>query len=91
MTSIRRELMFRVMDDQQEMLPYLHFLDRFHKCDSMLRWLIANGLTGKAFLKWSKENFQFSMLEMARFVIKQIEGVSKKETRPVWIGKDARY
>lgn len=88
MNPRRRALMFRVMDGRPDVLPYLHFLDRFVRCDDILSWLIENRLTGKQFLSWSKELFGVSMLKMAAFVLSRLEKQTGKTKRPVIVGKD---
>jgi hypothetical protein len=88
MTPRRRALMMRVMDSKPEILPYLHFLDRFARCDDILRWLIENRLTGQSFLEWAKQSFDISMMNMASFVLKRVEKDNSRDIRPIIMGKD---
>lgn len=85
MTGLRRELMHRVLDGEQRLLPVLHFLDQFKRCDDMLRWLIRSRLTGWNFWHWSQGQFGRSLDGMARFILSQLE---KDEERPVFYGRD---
>lgn len=53
----RRELIFKVMDGEFSVLPYLHHFNHYERCDAMLWWLVMNGIRGKEFMAWlsSKE------------------------------------
>ena len=85
MTPKRRALMFKVMDDKEEILSYLYHLNSFVRCDDILKWLIDNKLTGKEFLSWAKFHFGVSILELASFVLAQID----KHRKPgIFFGKD---
>lgn len=66
----RRELIFKVMDGEFSVLPYLHHFNHYERCDSMLWWLVMNGIRGKEFLSWltSKE-------ELARALEFDVKGL----------------
>lgn len=86
MTPLRRKLMLTIAQNQMEIVPFLHYLDRFHRCDEMLLWLTKNNLTGRRFLDFTKEACKSSMLELARFLLQRCE--KTKTPRPVLIERD---
>lgn len=86
MDQRRRDLMFRVMNDQQEVAPYLHHFDQFRRCDEMLCWLIRNRLVGKEFLTWAKFQFGVSMLDVSKDILKRLE--NNDQTKAIIYGKD---
>lgn len=86
MNEYRRELLFRVLDDEPKLLPTLHQLDHYVRCDDMLRWLIQNRLTGKNLLSWMNLYFPKSILNMPEFILFKIK--KDLEQKPVVYGKD---
>lgn len=85
MTPFRRELMFKVMDGQKDVLPYLHHFTFYHQCDEILRWFIKNNLIGKEFLAWTRNKFGISMLDVSKYVLNRL---TKDESRLVLYGRD---
>lgn len=77
--------MFRILEDEPKVLPDLYFLDSFIRCEEILRWLIANRLTGKDFLEWRNYLFGNSQLEMVQFILSKLD---KSEKQPIFYGKD---
>lgn len=86
MTNRRRGLMHRVMNGDQRVVPFLHYLDSWRRCDEMLQWLVRNHLTGKEFILWTQFNFGASMLSMAQYITRRLEKDS--EGRPTLLGRD---
>ena len=86
MSPARRDLMFRVMDGERKILPYLHHFDGYTRCDYMLSWLIDNHLTGKNFLDWTQKYFPTGFMDCAVFILTRID--KDKESRPIIIGRD---
>lgn len=86
MTPHRRTLMHQVMDHQPAILPTLHFLDRFVRCDEMLQWLVDNKITGKEFLNFVHFKFPESQLSMAKFILKRIK--KSRDDGKVFQGRD---
>ena len=76
----------RVLNDEPGVLPYLHHLDGYVRCDAMLKWLISNRLVGKEFLRWAKFHFGVSMLDMGKFILKHLE--KSKDPKRILVGKD---
>ncbi len=73
------------MDGKQETLPYLFFIDSCVRADEILKWLIANRLTGKNFLSWTHYLFGNSQLEMVQFILSKLD---KTDKQPIFYGKD---
>ena len=86
MTPLRRKFMLNIVQDRSEIVPFMHYLDRFHRCDDMLEWLVKNNLTGLRFLDFTKDRCKGSMLEVARYLLQRCE--KTKEARPVLIMRD---
>lgn len=81
--------MLRVMDGNPMVPPFLHYLDRFHKCDAMLKWLIDSRLTGNDFMAWVRSpEIKGSMLEVSREILRRMERA--QETRAILYGRDLR-
>jgi len=77
--------MFRVMDGNPQVLPYLHHFDRYHRCDEILAWLIKNRLTGKEFIAWVKDLYpHLTFLSVGHYILSKL----KKDNRPIVYGKD---
>lgn len=72
MTNERRTLMLMVMDGHPSVPALLYHLDRFRRCDDMLRWLIRNQLTGAKFLEWVRHEHGGSILKAGAFVLQRL-------------------
>ena len=86
MTPIRRKLITRVMNDSLELLPVLHQLSRYKRCDNFLKWLIKNRITGQTLIEWLRIEHSGSVIFMVQFMIKH--QYKNKEYRPIILGKD---
>lgn len=86
MTPLRRELIFKVIDEDQSLIPTMHQLNHYVHCDKFLAWLINNRLTGKNFKEWFKEKHQNSVMSLVQFIIKHSE--KNKEVKPLILNKD---
>lgn len=86
MTNARRDLMHLVMGGQTEISVILYHFDRYRRCDDMLKWLIANHLTGREFVAWMDFHFGRSILRAAGHILMRIG----KESQPqaVKVGRD---
>lgn len=86
MTKQRRELMFKVMDGQESVLPILHFLNQFERCDDMLNWALRNRLTGRDLAQFLTVQFGNSLLTFAKFVLMKLS--HDLQMQPVIVGRD---
>lgn len=75
MSERRREMFFRVIDGVviPRMLKYMHALDGYQRCDQILKWLIVNHKTGKNFLAFVDLGFKYSVFQMAKFILSEID------------------
>lgn len=71
MTNQRRELFFKVMDGQQELLGLLCLLNQHPKCDLILKRLIAGGHTGRTLIEWFRFKFAPSVPKMIAHVLSE--------------------
>jgi hypothetical protein len=86
MSEYRRELMFRVMDHQPSVLPMLHYLDQFTRCDEILKWLIDHQITGKIFLSFVHFEFPNSPLSMVKYILKRLK--KSRDDGKIILGRD---
>lgn len=80
-------LIFEIADDDPRMLPVLHILNHFVRCEEMFRWCLKNKLRGSRLFILLKEQFKGSPLELGKFLLSQIENEEKKR---IFEGKDWR-
>lgn len=87
-SSQRRELIFKVLDDfiNPGMLRVVHELTNYRYCDNILLWLIANKITGKELNEFLNIQFKGSILSMVQYVVKIIN--KDNEIKPIIYGKD---
>ena len=85
MTPRRRELFFKVVDDDQRALPILHHANRLTRCDDILTWLVENNLTGRRFVDFFLLN-EASILKTYQEVLKRIN--KDKIIQPIFAGRD---
>ena len=85
MTPQRRDLMLRVVDGHQSVLPLVYHADRLTRCDEVLVWLIKNNITGFRFISFFQEK-DFSILQTFSDVLRRIN--KEKQCSPIIAGKD---
>lgn len=87
MTDFRRGMIFKVMDDDQRVLPIMHALTFWVLCDQMLMWLHVNMLTGKNLHSWFNIQWEGTrMLDMCKFIEMKVLGLDRP--RPTIRGKN---
>lgn len=86
MSDRRRELIFRVMDEQPSLLPILHYFTKWRRCDEMLVWCLENNLTGKNLLEWTHKHWGNSLLSMVKFILMKLN--KERTPMPVFLGTD---
>lgn len=88
MTDLRKRLILELSigDINHPVLPILHFLTRFKRCDEILNWLLKNRLTGNEIVLAVKYQFQNSQLTFVKWVLSRID--KNKELKPIIVGVD---
>lgn len=86
MNDLRRELFFKVIDGDPRVVDIMFQFDRFKHCESMLRWLVANKITGKTFFEVYLNQFKASWLTMGKWIVMKINKDS--ELKPLIGGRD---
>jgi len=86
MNENKRELIFKVIDGDPRVVDVMYHFDRFVHCEPMLRWLIANQITGKKFFELYLEGFKASWLTMGKWIIMKIN--KDKDLKPLIGGRD---
>lgn len=84
----RRKRMLFLIDGIPELALLMEHLNRYERCDAMLRWCQENGQYGKKLLSTFKADCAGSPLHFAKEVLKRLGGDS--ELRPVMYGRDYR-
>ncbi len=79
-------LMLIVMDDHPAAPPLLYHVDRFRRCDEILRWLINNYLIGRKFVEWVRHEHGNSILRAGAHVLMKID--RDRVIKPVIGGRD---
>ena len=74
MTPKKRDLILRVLDDfpDNNLLHFVYHIDHYQYSEQILKWLIANHLTGRKLKIWKESQWSNSMMEPVRFIIAQI-------------------
>ncbi len=86
MSDLRRELMFKVMDNHYELLDTMHYLSRYKRCDQMLAWLYKSHITGKSLHGWIRIHWRNSLLNMVKFILMKVD--KEKTPRPIFLGDE---
>lgn len=86
MTEQKRQLMLEVMDGFPPNATLLYHLNSFTRCEQILLWLIKNRVTGKNLFEFHKVQFQGSILNMAKEILRRID--HNQELKPILVGKD---
>lgn len=86
MNEERRRLMLEVNQGHPAGPPYLYHLDRFKRCDEILRWLIRNKITGERFIGWVRGEYEGSILRAGAAALQAIDRESGP--RKIIGGKD---
>ena len=87
MTNAERDLIFRVVDGRNELLPFMHHIWSYRRRLEILRWFLVNHITGKNLIAWKESIHARSQLLPVEFVLKQLEK-SKENHRPTVVGRD---
>lgn len=73
MTEERRTMMLLIAEHHPAAPPYLYHLDRFRRCDEILRWLLKNKLTGMRFVQWVRNDHAGSILKAGADVLRRLD------------------
>jgi len=85
-TEYRRRLFLEVADGEQRLFPILHQWNSFARVDEVLRWCLANKLTGKNLYEWLRVTFKQSILNPLHFILAKVD--RDPEYRPFVVGRD---
>lgn len=66
-------MMLLVAEEHPAAPPYLWHLDRFRRCDQILRWLLQNKLTGMRFIQWVRNDHEGSILQAGGYVLQKLD------------------
>lgn len=80
------ELYWRVINNVEQVIPIIYFLDQFKRRDEMLSWLIQQNITGMEFLAWFRYICNGSQKKMAQIILKNIN--NDLELKEIFFGKD---
>jgi len=67
----RRTLMHAVMDGQFELAGAMHCLAQYKHCDTFLRWLVFNRITGKNLKSLLKDDLKGNVRELVKFIVQE--------------------
>jgi hypothetical protein len=68
-TEERKQLMLEVMDGHPKLPEHLVHINRFERCDEILRWLIKNEITGARFVEWVRFEHRGSVLQACNTIL----------------------
>lgn len=88
MTERRRHMMLIIAESNQAVLPILHMIDDYVRCDDILDWIIRNRLTGEEVVSMIKFQFKMSPLTFIKWVLSKID--KERELRPILMGRDMK-
>ena len=77
-TPKRRDLFFRSIDGQQDLLGTMSILHHYKHCDEILEWLIAHNYTGKKLANLLVKKFKSSVPNLVLFVVDRVNKHSEK-------------
>ena len=81
-----KNLMHLVMDERIELVPIMHQISHYRYCNSILKWLISNRITGMNLLDWIKIYHSNSVMCMVKFIIKHYN--KERENRAIILNRD---
>lgn len=85
-SQYRRQLLLSVTDGDLRLTPILFQWNSFARVELVLRWCIANRLTGKNLFEWLQLNFQNSIMGPIQFILMKID--RDPEYKPIRVGRD---
>lgn len=77
-TPKRRELFFRAIDGQQDLLGTMSILHAYKYCDEILMWLIEHNYTGKNLIHLLVKRFKSSVPDLVLFVVDRVNKSRQK-------------
>lgn len=88
MTEAHRQLVLRIVDGKQELLPVVFFWHGFTRCEEILNWCLRNKLTGINLIAFLRETIGQRPLVMqaGQEILKRID--KENELKPVIVGRD---
>lgn len=74
LSHMRRELMHAAMDGHFELAGAMHCLHQYKHCDTILRWLVFNRITGENLVDLLKNDLHANVRELVEFVVRESHG-----------------
>ena len=88
MDLIKRDIIFKLANDDFRAFPIIHALDSFVHSEKIFRFLISQGITGPKLVELHDKNFKRSWLNLGRWVIMCLR--NEKTLPKVYAGKDVK-
>lgn len=73
MSEHTRRLIFKVMNGDTSVLPILHLIYNYVRCDEILTWCLRNGITDRRLANTLHFEFQNSHQNMVKYILGKIE------------------
>lgn len=86
LSSTRKDLMHLVINDNPVLVPIIHQLTHYRCCDSFLKWLVINKITGRNLVEWLKIQHENSVMSMVQFII--MKQNKERSKIPLILNKD---
>jgi len=87
MTNLERDLIFRVVDGDQNLFVVMHHWHKMINFKASLLWCMNNGLTGKNLTEWLKHSPHDGILNGYGFILGQL----RKENKVIQIHYGREY
>lgn len=87
-TPTFREKQIRLVDGRNDLLHHIYMLNNFVHGEAIADWLLKRGLKGALLKEWLLSEFQDSVLEMVKHVVKDVNRA--RTTKPIIVGEDYR-
>lgn len=84
MSPKRRQMILEIVDSEVSLLPVMHYLTAFKRCDFILEWLIRNRMTGKNLMQWIGIRWANSLLSMVKYILMKLD--HETEMKPIYLG-----
>lgn len=78
MDPYRRELMFKVINDDMRVVQIVYQIDQFKYCDVILKWLVDNHMTGRNLMAWLNDHHDRSVLSLVTEIVRRVEKNAKR-------------
>lgn len=86
MTEKRRDLIFQLTEGNLKLLPLMHELTQYERCDEVLAWLVGRKITGEDLWEYYTKIWSNRILSMTQFILMRID--RNKEIKPILYGVD---